>query len=182
MPDTKISALTAAAAVNNADVTVIVQAGVDLKATKALMLTGGAGEDVILKASTLKAAKVENSATAPVGAYLQINENGTILLNSNSQDVQIVGGSSIFHIAASQDMDMSNVNPGKKYTIGCPTRTRVVCDDNTQTFTIVCAGACLYPYIPGAPANWLLPAPTDVWAALDRIAAAIVARTVGGPI
>ncbi len=37
-------------------------------------------------------------------------------------------------------------------------------------------------YVPAVPANWIAPVPTDLAAAIDRCAAAIVARTVGGPI
>lgn len=52
MADEKISAMTSATSVANADVAPIVQGGANFKATRALFLTAGAGEDIILRSAS----------------------------------------------------------------------------------------------------------------------------------
>lgn len=182
MPDTKISAMPSAASVLNADLVPIVQAGINDKATKALLLTGGAGEDIIIVASSLKKAAMQNNAGS---CFVWCNDNGSVLTTGN-QGAQLADSfaGARFNITAANNMEMICPTVGKTYTIGCSIRNKMVLDDTTLpgAFTLTCAGPVFIPYTPGAPLNWALPVPPDIWTALDRIAAAIVARTVGGPI
>lgn len=74
MADTKISAMTAAAVVQDADLVPIVSAGANFAATRALMLTGGGGEDIVVQASTTQSSKLLSEDGTATVEVTQLNE------------------------------------------------------------------------------------------------------------
>jgi len=183
MADTKISAMPAAIDVALADEFPIVKAGVNNKATKQQLLTGAAGQNQYLVAATLSHVGMHNFATT---SYIRVYDNGNIdIFSAGAAGIQIFNNvnNAQCYIKGNGDIDLICLAAGKITRLGAPgVAGQIIIDNLAGQITINGAGIILIGYVPGVPANWILPAPGDVWTAIDRIAAAVVARTVGGPI
>lgn len=164
----------AAASVLNADLFAEVQVGVNQKCTKAQILTGGAGENITLKASSLSRAAIENFSST---AFLWLNDNNNMIMQTTG-DVQVTGGAtpSQLRIYANSNIDLLMTAAAATMRLGdvSPGRPNIIIGG--------AMGTIFMTYVPAVPANWALPVPGDVWLAIDRLVAAVVARTVGGPV
>jgi len=126
---------------------------------------------------------MENSAATN---YVRLYDNGNIdIISQVGGAIQIssVPGNTVLSLFANGNIDLVGTANNKVYRIGAPGAAgQLVIDNLLSVITLNGAATIVIGYIPGVPANWALPVPGDVWTALDRIAAAVVARTVGGPI
>jgi hypothetical protein len=164
----KISALPAQGFVMMADQFVCIDATpTDFRVTKLQLLNAAPAESIQLQNGT---------------SFVGIDASGKILLSVVAPDDIFIGDSAGSQLVIGTTGILSMAVPfGVSMVIG---NGACVLTWNGLGDLIVSAtpGRTLtVTYFEAVPANWIGP-PADIWAALDRIAAAIVARTVGGPI
>jgi len=180
MADTKISDMAPALSVLDADLIPIVQAGVNLKATRQNLLTAAPGEQIRLVSQGINPARLQS---ADLGTYVEVRNGGPIdALSAAAARIRAVCGNTDFDMQAS-GVVLLLIGPGKTITLGDALGSALVLiDRNLNKVSILSTNQPLITYVPGNPANWILPAPTDLATAIDRIAAAVVAGAPGGPI
>lgn len=120
MADTKISDMAAATAVADADLIPIVQGGVNLSATRALLLSGDGAENVALVAGSGSNAAVRNTdfsnvLVIPESGQVQLLAGTSILLHTVGQiRLQSDGGQNV--------VDWTDPTPGN-WDTSVPTST-----------------------------------------------------------
>lgn len=170
MADTKISALTAASVMQANEETVIVQGGTDKRCAKSVILTGGAGENEILKASAGQDAAIENNGnTASVVA-----QSGGTVLASATVSINFVAnnGGPTEQITIGVGAGIT-VNPDANsvLTLQCGVGGSIVLVGSMNTLQIGGFTALTIQYIPAVAGDWNGLAPTDIFLAVDRCAA-----------
>jgi hypothetical protein len=163
----KISAMPSVANVNNADELPVVQGGVNMKATRDQYLKTAGGEIITI-------------AYGP--SEVQFSDAGFFLGsfdNAHGFDFVLANGNHIgMNAAIGIQLDASGSG-----IIQLAVGAGVIQITAAGAITIAPAvGQVLQlTYTPAVPANWVGGVGT-VWNALDRLSAAIVARTIGGAI
>lgn len=180
MADEKISAMPAAVGMSNTDFFPIVQVGANVKALKSDIFNGRPGEDISgIVVAGHKYLFQESTATD-----LQIGPGGIGLFDcQNTVTIRAFGAISQPFVQCDKVNGIQcQIGPGNAgiflLLVGGGSVTLA---GPGNTFTIGGFTGVNYQYIAGGAGNWA-GSPASVGAALDRIAAAIVARTFGGPI
>lgn len=161
MPDTKISAMTAAVGVLQGDLVPIVSSGANFRATKTQLLTAFSTDPIFI-----------TSNAGDHAGYDTINEY--VIQQSSGKSITI-GNTALgfLQIDASGNLTLGQDAPGV-FTIdhGAGT-TLVIAGDGTFTIDNSVSGKPVHiPYTPLAPGDWA-GSPTEVWEAIDRIAAVV---------
>lgn len=156
MANEKISAMTTASQVANADIVPIVQGAANKKATRTVLLTGAAGEDIVIQGSTGQSVKL---LSADGQTEVWIRDDGFIYLRNLNTFLQILGNG---------DTDFDS---GGRLNLHANGTMAISCNSGNPNVL----------YNPGNPTDWSGSPPTDVATALDRIASALV-TVLGGPI
>jgi len=177
MADTKISAMTAATVVASGGEFPLVAGGANLRATRQLMLTAGAGEVIELLSATGQPAKlraVSGNARVDVkdNGDIDIRGTGTIGMFDNGITYGIMVQAGGFVVVQSSGAGGSAF-VGK---IGGPS---MLIDNFTAKVTFVATAGMVCPYIDGTAAAWLTAPPADYNTAIDRIANAVAGLLVG---
>jgi len=180
MADEKISAMTAASQMANADVMPIVQGGANLKATKLQLLTGASGEDLTLTAHASQSIVLQGPASDPVfalppsaPAHLHTN-NGFFFGNAAESAGLYYDGSS----------DMGFVTPNGPWTISITGGTSIsfVCDTNAGTIYAGASHGFNCDLSGLTSGNWATSPPPDLVTFINRIATKVKALNGGTPI
>jgi hypothetical protein len=180
MADTKISAMTAATSVLNADEVPIVHAGVNFRTSRALLLVAGAAENIELLGSAGQAVHV---AGFGLNGLLNIGVGGVVELSGVFVGLQAgPGGATNISLLSNGDIDIVTA-PTRLIQIGDSGGLNLI---NIQTggappFQIISTQSVFVTYVAANPLNWVGGSPTDFAAAIDRIATA-VAGLLAGPI
>jgi len=179
MADEKISALAAATDCANADLFVIVQGGGNKKLTKALLLTSGPSESLILKADAGSGvflntdsgdAQLSVSDNGDIGWHVEGNFLGVL---TDGTDVDtfsgIAGGGYQFEVSAVSTFIIITQGAGQ-----------VMVDGVGNNFQVASFAAINIEYLPATSGDW---SGDPAWdrEAIDRLAAA-VAGLLGTPI
>lgn len=179
MADTKISAMTPAAEVKNADVYPIVSGGANFNATKAQMLIGAAGEQIVIQGAGGQ--NITIVSALGVGNIVVDDAAGVLISSSISASLQSGAGANFTFcgctFGVSAGMSCGN---GVKVKIEIVGAGFIQLNGPTNALTIGGFGAASYQYFMGNPFNWMVPALT-LENAIDRLAVQ-VAALIGGPI
>lgn len=177
MADTKISAMTAATFVLNADVVPIVQGGVNLKSSRALFLTGSATEDIQLKgASGQKAQIVPDDGNALIetldGGLVNIRALTTLDVFSSDGVTtgEVIWDPTGVFVVTDGSGGIWLGDPG--FAVG------MTLDPVGGNFILTGFTSYLFDYIAGTPTDWSGAAPTDLFTAIDRCATLL--KTLNG--
>jgi len=179
MADEKISALSAATDCANADLFVIVQGGGNKKLTKALLLTNGPSESLILKAETGSGiflntdsgdAQFSVSDNGDVGWHVEGNFLGVLTDGVNVDQFSGIAG-------AGYEFDVSAVSTFIVNTTGTG---QLMVDGVGNNFSLQNFASIFIEYKPATSGDW---SGDPAWDkdAIDRLAAA-VAGLLGTPI
>ncbi len=180
MPDTKISAMTSTVPAGP-ELVPVVQGGANFSVTCAQIaaLAGGGGGPIWVTPVGMLL-RWENVANV---SFIQLTDGG--ILTGASDDNSIIdyrrgaGGRASLHWAA--NILALNCAFGAKAQMATSGAGFVGVDDAFNTFQVAGFAALQYQYIPAVPANWV-GGVTEIQNALDRLAAAVIARTIGGAI
>lgn len=155
MANEKISQMTAAAAVTDADLVPIVQAGSNMAATRAQLLTGSNNAVIYLVAASGQFVGIK------AGAYLiQVRDDGSINLEGQGASLQIDGSGNV-------------LLRGQALTLNAQT--------GLMSLGQNIGGSVQVQYTPASLSDWATTSPPDLATAIDRIAAAVVGL-LGSPI
>lgn len=158
MPDTKISALPAATTVSNADDTVIVQAGVNKKAARTLLLTAAVGETIGL--------------VGPGGDLIECQGAGGIAIQCLIGESIILGDGSTAFLNCFAGQIQMQTTLGQPYAVTVNGASIVIDATGAIQITPLPGTVLTLHYTPLTPGDWS-GSPTSVWEALDRIAAVV---------
>jgi len=169
MPSVKISALPASTGCDSTDVLPIVTGGVTEKVPINVLLTA-VGGDVRQMLSTTGNGITVSGITSDV--IITGNSLGKVVINNGSLDVFQLQASGDCQIVTNTTDSLTLSGGGHGIAMG-PGGNLLI--QNAVGFFVDVF------YTPATPANWVGPVLTER-AAIDRLAAAIVLRTAGGPI
>lgn len=174
MADTKISDMTAATVVQNAAIIPIVQAGANLKATRALLLTAGTGEDLILKPAATKGVYINGTVST---VFLGIQEDDEVIGIGDVATLGVnVGGLVFAGIEVANDGTVFTWFPdsGCQGWFGNASIDRgLYVDPDGLLVGLYNPEGCYVEWIDSTPANWASAPPPDMQEALQRLALAV---------
>jgi hypothetical protein len=181
MADVKISALPPATLVGNSDILPVVVGGVTDRVTKGIFLTGNIGEDI-----AITAAAGQNS-----GLYGNVGNSAMVI--TDDQFVTITGttwitinvpGSTLTNEILIEDSVGINitVDAGLDFVIGSPSAVNFLKYNGAGNTLYLGIGCALYiSYSPATPGDWAGTAPSDIKAAIDRLAACFTTNSLVKP-
>jgi hypothetical protein len=180
MPDTKISAMTAAASILDADLVPIVQGGVNKKATKQQVLMGGAGEDIALQGSAGQAAKLVNAAGSS-GVF--VTAAGAVT-DSFGTTYQLVGNvmGTFLSISAAGQVTFSDAGMGQTMAWGVAGAAVLSISGPAQTASLIATNGVFINFVDNGAGNWATTPPNNWQTAIYRLAAQVQALSLGVPI
>jgi len=165
----KISALPGAASVLNAALIPLVEGGITQSANRAQLLEASGAEDLTLIGASGQTIELE----AGGNQNFTVAGGGSInLVQTGGDSIAVVaGGGILVSVAAGNVLTISHAN-GALITIFAGGQIQI---------TPGGAGVVVVGYVPAVPGQWLI-VPGDLATAIDRLVAAVVARTIGGPV
>lgn len=179
MADEKISAMPAATATATGDLIPIVQGGVNKKATKAVLFQGAAGAtDAYVSGALGFVGVIDHLGTSGIqvdDANKKLRGFGAIL------DFQFGTPTGSFQISAAGNISLDAGAHAGIIDLGTVGTAELKLDQGAGTVLLTCANLCSVKYAPAVPGNWAVPV-TTIHQALDRLVAAVVARTLGGAV
>ena len=181
MPDTKISAMVGATHFQAAEVLPGVQAGGNVKVAKSVLLTGGTGEDEVLKASGGQKVRMEDG---PGTHKVEIDAVGGCAVITNSLSWQCPAGSNngfYFDGAGNMTMGASLVGLGRA-GLGIFTAETIYVDLTTGLPTIDMSGGGTFLLSGLTAGDWAVSPPATLLLALNRLSAKVKALNGGVPI
>jgi hypothetical protein len=180
MPDTKISAFPAAGPLLGAELVPIVQGGADVQTTVSAIAAGGGGGGPIWVTPLAGFLEWQNNAA---DSDIQLTDAGAwnAQWKANSSWSFLAPGGKHAIFSFDTVAGLSIATNGFNFVIGMTLAGQITMNWLANSLTISAFTAVSIQYSPGNPLNWA-GSPTTIEAALDRIAAAVVARTVGGAI
>jgi len=182
MSDTKISAMTPAASMLNADILPIVSAGANFSVSKTLLLTAAAGEAIFVSSAAAGSAVL---TTATGQAQTQVNDAFGVLVQADAGYVlQQAGLATNLAVSNLGAVNWQSAGGAATMTVQAGPGSSMVMNDAAGTVVFVCAAGMICPFViqaPGAIGNWAVGVPADYNLAINRLAAA-VAGLLGGAI
>jgi len=180
MADTKMSDFPATLSVASGDYFPILQGGVNKKAWRSVILVAVAGEHIQLVGNGTNYSRI---VSADLLNYVTVHQGtGIDVLSQTYVKIQTGVAGSILDMKTTGDISIT-LPAGKIFDVGdLLGAARIVVDRTLNQVSILSTVQPFVTYVPLVPANWALPVPIDIATAIDRLVAAVVARTVGGPV
>ena len=161
MADEKISAMAAATEVANADIMPIVQGGVNLSATRELLLTAAPASYIHL---------VGNDGTSAL--TIDSGNTGSLVCAGDVSMSSTPAGALIYADTAGS-IGIVCADAGEVFIRNISNTMSLIFDPSSGSWTMTASSTIYIQYTAGSPGNWPSGLPGDVWAALDKIAAAV---------
>lgn len=177
MADIKISAMTSAILVTNEDAIPIVQAGANMQATRALLLTAASGEDINLVGAGSNGVGIV--AADPTFSLL-LDASGNVAGSVNSILITVPtshcfidigsGCEAKWQFADASVFEINSVSSGVDFKM----------DATTGIISIHATNGVDITYVPGTPSSWNGTPPTTLAIGVDRCAALL--KTLHGGV
>ena len=177
MADLKISAMTPATALMDADILPIIQGGANFSITKTLLLTGGVGEPQLLQAAAGQAVQMGgNDGFSQV--IIDAGNSGGISVAGDASITSFTSGTTIS--AEFSGLALIEVMNGAQFIArDVANVTFILMDTFAAQVNITAANGVFITYVPSNPGNWPTGVPSVINAALDQLASAIFTLSGG---
>lgn len=179
MPNLKITEMNPCAEVFNADVAPIVQAGANFKATRAQLLTGGTGEDIVLTASNAQQVILQGQDVrdfVKIGAFDDITIQGAL-----SVLIQNQGGHGTLGVFNDVEIGGQVPDHGFLNFANESATVSLILTDNPNECEFLGKGVVHITYDDGNSTEWDVAPPTEIVEAIVRLRKAVFGL-LGAPI